>query len=424
MNAIQTPLMARLVPVALVSLGLLMASPAGAASMTESERCNWKADKVENRYSKCLSRSTTRLSNVLNGSTLNEDFHCAEQFYRSMDVIERRATFKDVGAECEARLTPESQACTQAAALIVAGRDLGDYGSQFDDLSLEDLACSPIQAYLQDSYDDGYDAGYDTGYDVGYDTGYDAGYDEGEASVDVASNDQSVYDDGYDAGYDTGYDVGYDEGEASCEARVEALEESVCNLSDGSWDATTSMCSLPRFVACADGLTVADMETGLLWERKTNDSGLHDVDNTYSWSSSGTAFDGTATTVFLEGLNNAAFAGHADWRLPYISELQSITVGSGVETSSSNVSPPDPAMGTNPTGQSTVCPSQPCIDSDFALVGGPTASSVYWSASSGGANPARDGAWVASLSNGVVAGHNNKARDRFVRAVRAGSCGL
>ena len=174
----------RLLPVALVSLGLLLASPAGAASMTEPERCNWKADKVENRYSKCLSRSTTRLSNRLDGSTLDEDFHCAEQFHRSMDVVERRATFKEVGPECEARLTPESQACTQAAALIVAGRDLGDYGSQFDDLSLEDLACSPIQAYLQDSYDDGYDAGYDTGYDTGYD--------EGEASVDVASNDQSV----------------------------------------------------------------------------------------------------------------------------------------------------------------------------------------------------------------------------------------
>ena len=148
--------------------------------MTEPERCNWKADKVENRYSKCLSRSTTRLSNVLNGSTLDEDFHCAEQFHRSMDVIERRATFKEVGAECEERLTPESQACTQAAALIVAGRDLDDYRPQFDDLSLEDLACSPIQAYLQDSYDDGYDAGYDTGYD------------DGEASVDVASDNQFV----------------------------------------------------------------------------------------------------------------------------------------------------------------------------------------------------------------------------------------
>ena len=170
----------RLLPVALVSLGLLLASPAGAASMTEPERCNWKADKVENRYSKCLSRSTTRLSNVLHGSTLAEDFHCAEQLHRSMDVIERRATFKDVGPECEARLTPESQACTQAAALIVAGRDLGDYGSQFDDLSLEDLACSPIQAYLQDSYDDGYDAGYGVGYG------------EGEASVDVTSDNRSV----------------------------------------------------------------------------------------------------------------------------------------------------------------------------------------------------------------------------------------
>ena len=155
MNALQAPLMARLVPVALVSLGLLLASPVTAAAMTESERCNWKADKVETRYSKCLARSTTRLSNVLSGSTLDEDFHCAEQFHRSMDVIERRATFKEVGAECEARLTPESQACTQAAALIVAGRDLDDYRPPFADLSLEDLSCSPIQAYLQQSYRQG-----------------------------------------------------------------------------------------------------------------------------------------------------------------------------------------------------------------------------------------------------------------------------
>ena len=39
-----------------------------------------------------------------------------------------------------------------------------------------------------------------------------------------------------------------------------------------------------RFEACADGLTVADPATGLLWEMKTTSSGLHYVDNRYSWS--------------------------------------------------------------------------------------------------------------------------------------------
>ena len=61
MNDLQAPLMARLVPVALVSLGLLLASPVTAAAMTEAERCNWKADKVEARYARCLTRSATRL---------------------------------------------------------------------------------------------------------------------------------------------------------------------------------------------------------------------------------------------------------------------------------------------------------------------------------------------------------------------------
>jgi hypothetical protein len=203
--------------------------------------------------------------------------------------------------------------------------------------------------------------------------------------------------------------------------RVEALEESVCNLSDGSWDATTSMCSFGRFQACDDGLTVADIETGLLWERKTNDSGLHDVDNRYSWSSSGTAFDGTAKTIFLEGLNNAAFAGHTDWRLPYISELQSILIGPGVTTVAA-ASPADPASGLNETEQATSCSAAPCIDPDFANVGGPTASSGYWSASSFAPFPT--GAWFAFFANGDVAGDFGKTGVFFVRAVRAGSCGL
>jgi len=203
--------------------------------------------------------------------------------------------------------------------------------------------------------------------------------------------------------------------------RIEALEESVCNLSDGSWDASTSMCSFGRFQACDDGLTVADIETGLLWERKTNDSGLHDVDNRYSWSSSGTAFDGTAKTIFLEGLNNAAFAGHADWRLPYISDLQSILIGPGV-TTVLNPSPPDPASGLNETEQATSCSAAPCIDPDFANVGGPTASSLYWSASSRASTP--DRAWGAHFVTGHLNFSVKTVENYRVRAVRAGSCSL
>jgi len=175
-----------------------------------------------------------------------------------------------------------------------------------------------------------------------------------------------------------------------------------------------------RFLACVDGLTVEDPETGLLWERKTTRVGVHDVSNLYNWSSTGAAADGTAYTVFLADLNTSpGFAGHMDWRLPFISELQSILVGSGVLTSSTNVDPADPAMGTNPTGQATACAVSPCIDYQFAALGGPTASLFYWSASSFATTP--NNAWVAFFNNGIV-GNGFKSNDNFVRAVRAGSC--
>jgi hypothetical protein len=128
-------------------------------------------------------------------------------------------------------------------------------------------------------------------------------------------------------------------------------------LPDGS-DPDPLIPELPaRFVACEDGLTVADTETGLLWERKNNGNcpgGVCGVNLTFTWSANTTGNPdpaGTVYTVFLASLNaGGGFAGHTDWDLPVISELQSILVGNGVTTASTNVVPLDPAMGTNPTG--------------------------------------------------------------------------
>jgi hypothetical protein len=132
------------------------------------------------------------------------------------------------------------------------------------------------------------------------------------------------------------------------------------------------------------------------------------VNNSYSWSSSGTAADGTLFTNFLATLNggdytspsagqdvsngpSACFANHCDWRIPTIAELNTI-----IETSA-------PGCGS----------VSACIDPAF----GPTQASFYWSSSSLAGSPF--GAWGVFFSGGNV-GNYSKTFDNYARAVRSG----
>lgn len=168
----------------------------------------------------------------------------------------------------------------------------------------------------------------------------------------------------------------------------------------------------------------------------------HDVNNLYTWSngigdsvgSRGTAFYG-----FLPDLNTApGFAGHSNWRLPTLSEWQTILVGPGVFSSSFL----DPAAGTNPTGQATECSPGAmlggvCIATGFAANGGLPAknSGAYWSSTSveydpQTFNPELTFAYAISLFAGYVFPGDGtshaypKTSSNFVRAVRTGSCGF
>lgn len=82
------------------------------------------------------------------------------------------------------------------------------------------------------------------------------------------------------------------------EGDTAAIEGSI----DAGAAAITAALSGVRFIDNGDG-TVTDVQTGLQWEKKDDLSGIHDKDNSYQWSSSGTAPDGDAFTVFIGTLN-------------------------------------------------------------------------------------------------------------------------
>ncbi len=161
-----------------------------------------------------------------------------------------------------------------------------------------------------------------------------------------------------------------------------------------------------RFVDNADG-TVSDTRTGLMWEKKdgagggANFSDPHDVDNTYSWTSSGTAPDGPAFTDFLARLNagtstvddngntvTGCFADRCDWRLPTIVELQTI-----------------------------LSASSPCIDPVFGPL--PSVVPAYWSSTTVTEDPST--AWLVDFDYCYVDLDDKTSNlDLYVRAVRGG----
>ena len=199
--------------------------------------------------------------------------------------------------------------------------------------------------------------------------------------------------------------------------------------------------SAARFVACADGLSVADTRTGLLWEKKTGSPGtavecrrvsdcpdLHDVNNRYRWSSTGGLPDGEAFTDFLEGLNDplhgfwqeenpttGCLAGHCNWRLPTIAELETLRTNSDAY----EISYPS-------------CWDEPCIDLGFANAGGiegaggATAAADHWSASMSSTDPGL--AWLSPFhiapAGEMPESPETAAKTGFhsLRAVRAGTC--
>ena len=189
-------------------------------------------------------------------------------------------------------------------------------------------------------------------------------------------------------------------GAATCESQTLYGSGLECGA-DCTFD--TSGCSETRYVDNGDG-TVTDHQTGLQWEQKTDDDTVHDKDNTYTWSDSGAPPDGQAFVTLLGTLNacveapgfpptdvQGGFAGHCDWRLPTIVEIQTL-----VDTTATGC------------GSGTAC-----IDPIF----GPTINYNYWSSTTFAENT--DFAWYCDFDVGQVE-EAGKSFAGHVRAVRRG----
>ena len=94
---------------------------------------------------------------------------------------------------------------------------------------------------------------------------------------------------------------------------------------------------------------VADLVSGLMWEVKTDDGGLHDRDDVFSWYNTNSQNNGGAignwnrgsescfgvqtdnpqtfcnTQSFVMRVNNIGLCGYKDWRMPTVFELNNLT---------------------------------------------------------------------------------------------------
>lgn len=200
---------------------------------------------------------------------------------------------------------------------------------------------------------------------------------------------------------------------------------------DGAIEAGATL----HYIDNGDG-TLTDTNTGLIWEKKIkrdtlrDAANLNDADNQYPWHGSCSVTTATicgtdpdcpmgetcaagdsqapspnGLTIFewVQALNVANFAGHNDWRVPNVKELQSIL---DYSTANPSVHPAFNGVSCGTACTDLADPACSC-----------TVASRYWSATTYTVNPTF--AWRVNYFDGGV-GAIDKTDMLFVRAVRGG----
>ena len=154
--------------------------------------------------------------------------------------------------------------------------------------------------------------------------------------------------------------------------------------------------------------TFTDKDTKIVWEIKTDDDSVHDVDNTYTWTGSDDSDldpNGTLFKIFLKALNSTCegegvtdcenhkdcakgekcgFTGYSDWCIPDVKQLQSIVDYRSFRPASS--------------------------------VYGETATTYYWSSTA--SVIITNNAWTVNFFDGLVLNSRKKTDSLHARALR------
>ncbi len=187
-------------------------------------------------------------------------------------------------------------------------------------------------------------------------------------------------------------------------SKNDGLPDPVAVPEDGTLQAGKSLAYRDN----GDG-TITDLTTGLVWEKKGDDGGLHDHDNLYVWSNNGDG-EGEVDTIWdwLDDVNaegGAGFAGHSDWRIPNVRELASLlTFGRRA-----------PAI--EPAFTAPCLPG--CTPTTCSCISDELVPSHHWSSTTYGFDPTT--AWGVGYVLDPEILPRTKANFGFVRAVRGGS---
>ena len=142
-----------------------------------------------------------------------------------------------------------------------------------------------------------------------------------------------------------------------------------------------------------DDGTITDNNTGLVWEKLSQDQSIHGEGAGVTWDD--------AFSVHVATLNGTSFARHSDWRLPNLRELQGIVNYQNYEPALSS-----PAFNNN------------CRPLCTVLTCSCTLKGTYWSSTSVADSP------VCAWSALHAVGHSNpvgKSVPNGIRAVRGGA---